>query len=115
MTSLAEIVATNLVHYNLWTAVEDVVLSSRTVLCGAPPPTSVIATDSSTVLSDQEYVLPLLVSEKLTLATLDGIFREIAERRAGVRPEKVIGGILNTDGTVVYYFIWDGVAKPRKN
>lgn len=110
---LTELVRTNLVHYNLWLEVEELVVGVGRVrvLRGRPP-----RDDSSQAhLEAVEFVLPLLDTQSLTVDEIEGVFAGTAAANNGARPAKVIGGIATLDSSVMYYFIWDGLVKPRKN
>lgn len=110
---LAELVRTNLVHHNLWLGVEEwaVGVERTKVLRGCPP-----RGDSSQAhLEPVEFVLPLSDAQSLTVGEIDSVFAGVAAANNGTRPAKVIGGIATLDSSVMYYFIWDGLVKPRKN
>lgn len=108
---LIDQVITNLVHYNSWTEVQAHVLESSTILSGVPP--------SKLDLSDEdnarEWIIPSSIALKpeLSLEEIEGWFEAI--RKLNERPKRVTIAMVNDDGTVVYYFIHDGVVKPRQN
>ncbi|CDK24402.1 unnamed protein product [Kuraishia capsulata CBS 1993] len=128
--SLMEIIAQNLVHFHLWTSIQTFPKSSAKgtphgVVRGVPPKklsetTSISSTgetESSTTDkpdgdTSEEWVLPLSISDKLTVENIEQIFESI--RSVGsYRPKRIIAGLLDDDGSVVYYFIHDGLVKPR--
>lgn len=101
----------NLVFYNLWTDVHEISLSTETVLKGTP---------NNKLLGDEveegqpEIVLPVQIDEAVSPRRLNSVFEEL-QLQHGVRPKRLVLGIVNDEGTVVYYFVHDGVAKPKKN
>jgi tRNA-splicing endonuclease subunit Sen15 len=79
---------------------------------------------------EREWILPTRLNEKWTLRRLAGIFDAITsvppapENAASepARPEnpwrttkRVLLGTADSDSTVVYYIVHDGVVKPRQN
>lgn len=108
---LIDQVTTNLVHYNSWTEVHEHVLESGTILSGVPP--------SKLDLSDEgnarEWVIPRSIASRpeLSLMEIEGWFEALG--KLDERPKRVTIAMVNDDGTVVYYFIHDGVVKPRQN
>lgn len=106
---VADQVLTNLVHYNLWTGVAK--HNARVPLLSGTPPKKLHELDAA----DQvEWVVPITMEQQL--CSMDDIelwFAAVAEL-AG-RPKRLSLGLLNDDGTVVYYFVHDGVVKPRQN
>lgn len=108
---LIDQVTTNLVHYNSWTEVKPHSFSSGTILTGFPPS----KLDSSDEDNVKEWVVPtsMVSNSELSLSEIDGWFEAIALVES--RPKRVTIAMVNDDGTVVYYFIHDGVVKPRQN
>ena len=51
---------------------------------------------------------------KLTVGEINHWFK-IIKTIIGYRPKRIIIAIINDDGTIVYYFIHDGITKPRQN
>lgn len=99
--SLVEKVKTNLSFYNLWTEISEVPTDSETLVRGRPH--EKISED------DFEIVLPIHLNEKLTMERIDNVFKSVSPR-----PKKILLGVVNTDSTIVYYFIHDGISKPKK-
>ncbi|KAF2243402.1 hypothetical protein BU26DRAFT_509921 [Trematosphaeria pertusa] len=79
---------------------------------------------------EREWVLPTRLSEKWTLHRLADVFNGIskippehassgAEEERAVNPwrtkKRVVLATVDTDSTVVYYIVHDGVVKPRQN
>ncbi|KFA75194.1 hypothetical protein S40288_00196 [Stachybotrys chartarum IBT 40288] len=60
-----------------------------------------------------EWVLPIHLSEKWSLASFAAVFDSIKE--AGPRGKRIVLGILHNDSTVVYYLMHEGMVKPRQN
>lgn len=107
---LAEQVATNLTHYTLWHGVEIVQGDKNTFLCGFPP-SKLTFTDAP---DKKEWVVPTdLRNKNVTMDKIEEWFHEISMLES--RPDRVTLAIVNDDGTVVYYFVHDGVVKPRQN
>lgn len=105
---LAKVVQTNLVHYNLWADVEVVQLGALVALRGSAPNALPGAT------TNFEYVVPVaMASGKTSMAEMDSWFAALGQY--ATRPPRVVLALVNDDGTVVYYFVSDGVSKPRQN
>ncbi|ODV80377.1 uncharacterized protein CANTADRAFT_65315 [Suhomyces tanzawaensis NRRL Y-17324] len=112
MSSLAHQVLVNLVHYNNWTSVEShTLLLELTILCGVPPATQ---TPDSLGL---EWVIPRSIKQDPNISAheINGWFQQITQLSSSKRPTRITIAIVNDDGTIVYYFIHDGVVKPRQN
>ncbi|CEP62791.1 Sen15p LALA0_S06e03928g [Lachancea lanzarotensis] len=108
-----ELVTSNLTHQQLWDAVKAHKLSNSVnsdiwVVNGCPP--HKLSNDD--VELTNEWILPVELQQydrgSLTLELADQIFAELRCRR-------IILGIVNDDGTVVYYFMYKGLHKPKKN
>ncbi|CAK7896196.1 tRNA-splicing endonuclease subunit Sen15p [[Candida] anglica] len=105
--SLIEQVQTNLVHYNLWTNVRQ---RTPEILTGFPP-AKLIQDDPESL---EEWVIPKLMADKnMPLTEIESWFKSITN--ISHRPKRITVGLVNDDSTVVYYFIHDGMVKPRKN
>lgn len=106
----AQHVKTNLIHYNLWTTVSTHTTGVLTLLSGKPP--------QKLNINDQEnqleWVMPIKYNIDITISQINSWFESI-EILCSSRPKRVTVGIINDDGTIVYYFIHDGVVKPRQN
>jgi tRNA-splicing endonuclease subunit Sen15 len=106
---LIEQVKTNLVHYNLWTSVK--VHDRLKVLSGVPP----LKLDLDDPDEMREWVIPKSMNDKqLQLTEIESWFSKL-EHEVKVRPKRVTIALVNDDGTIVYYFIHDGIVKPRQN
>ncbi|KAH9900540.1 tRNA-splicing endonuclease subunit Sen15 [Xylariomycetidae sp. FL2044] len=64
-----------------------------------------------------EWVLPTRLAEKWTLKSFAGVFDSLPppSSRTPGRPKRIILAIVHEDSTVVYYFMHDGIVKPRQN
>jgi len=107
-------VRTNLVYYNLWSDVTSVEFYNDTLdenfmlLKGKNPK----AGEDSALNNGYDYVLPVLKQKRLTMQTLDLIFKHISEIEH-TKIQKLVIGITDFDGTIVYYNIHSGVQKPK--
>ncbi|RCK60745.1 tRNA-splicing endonuclease subunit SEN15 [Candida viswanathii] len=102
----------NLIHYNLWNNVTAHAHGPHAYLSGHPRE-KLVSTDPDEIR--KEWIVPrLLKDEKLSVQEINEWFETI-EKDEGARPARLIIGIINDDGTVVYYFIHDGIVKPRQN
>ncbi|EMG46893.1 SEN15 tRNA-splicing endonuclease subunit SEN15 [Candida maltosa Xu316] len=109
-SSLIDQVRLNLIHYNLWTNVEK--YESENILSGLPKE-KLTNTD---VDITKEWIIPrTLTDSKLSVLQINSFFKTITKLNNEVRPKRIILGIVNDDGTVVYYFVHDGITKPRQN
>lgn len=110
LMSLPQTVKTNLVHYNQWTDVEEVACGESILLCGFPPD----KLDERDPPSKKEWVVPRSMADLLvTNKQIQQWFVDIALVEA--RPSRVTLALVNGDGTVVFYFVHDGIVKPRQN
>ncbi|KAK6456277.1 tRNA-splicing endonuclease subunit Sen15 [Scheffersomyces xylosifermentans] len=111
--SLANQVQTNLIHYNFWTKVKihDINNGLKAVI-GLPPS----KLDSNDEEDQPEWVIPrsLVSNSSISVKEINEWFTGIAILEEK-RPKRITIGIVNDDGTVVYYFIHDGIVKPRQN
>ncbi|CCK71454.1 Sen15p KNAG_0H00380 [Huiozyma naganishii CBS 8797] len=117
---LEELVEKSLIHLQLW---KDVVVEDKLVvwkgvpvrlLTGCPP--HVLSHDEKPADGiGREYILPVNMTqykeEQVTLAFLDIVFSELCAKDT----KRIILAIVNTDGTVVFYFVYNGVHKPKRN
>ncbi|KAL6850916.1 hypothetical protein ACO1O0_008042 [Amphichorda felina] len=60
-----------------------------------------------------EWVLPVRLAEKWTLANFAAIFDSIQE--TGSRDKRIVLATVHSDSTVVYYLMHGGMVKPRQN
>lgn len=108
--SLHETVKTNLLHFNHWTEVETVECRNMAVISGIPPE----RLDERDPPSKKEWVVPRSMADVLvTNKEISLWFDSIASIEA--RPSRVTLALVNGDGTVVFYFVHDGIVKPRQN
>ncbi|PFH54923.1 hypothetical protein XA68_11767 [Ophiocordyceps unilateralis] len=61
-----------------------------------------------------EWVLPLHLAEKWSLASFATVFDSIDKEADGMA-KRILLAILHNDSTVVYYFMHRGIVKPRQN
>lgn len=112
-TNLTSLVRKNLVHYQLWTSVVESVVADTAVLCGLPP--NKLSNDDEQLT--EEYVLPVELSQYnsdrhgLTLHALDEVFNGIQDPTV----KRITLAIVSDDGTVVYYFVYRGLYRPKRN
>lgn len=127
MTDAVTQVKENLLFYNIWTNVKEIHLKDVVLIEGIPKEpllTDEIEEEIDKPFLDKkaeikinekrELVLPYRVTDKLTPKRLKEIFDEL-EIKLDKRPKRIIIGIINDDSTIVYYFIHDGVYKPKRN
>jgi tRNA-splicing endonuclease subunit Sen15 len=114
LRSLATHVHTNLVHYNLWTNVQIHNVSTNDVVVLSGTPATKLRPDDADGLTEWVVARSLVPDYSVTTAQINQWFSAIEELN-GTRPSRVTIAIVNDDGTVVYYFIHDGVVKPRQN
>lgn len=114
----SEEVVTNLVHYNLWSDVKSHVDTTEcasngseyAVISGMPP----AKLDLLDPDRQREWVIAKLMESKTCdMKEIELYFETIT--RLDKRPKRLTLGLLNDDGTVAYYFIHDGIIKPRQN
>ncbi|SCW03903.1 LAFE_0H01574g1_1 [Lachancea fermentati] len=109
-SEIISLVRNNLVHQQLWTDVDqhELVADQLYVFSGLPP--NKLSNDDE--LLCKEWVIPVELSQYrpglLTLEVLQSIFDKIKCKRLTL-------GITNDDGTVVYYFVYKGLHKPKQN
>lgn len=124
----------SLVHFHSWT---DVRLGEKSLkwegsdirlLSGTPPHrlsnddndttapgSSSGGVESNNTESALEYILPVSMTqyknEHITLECMDLIFEKLCDATT----KRLVMAIINDDGTIVFYFIYKGIHKPRKN
>ncbi|EDO15887.1 hypothetical protein Kpol_1019p7 [Vanderwaltozyma polyspora DSM 70294] len=113
-----KLVRNNLVHNLLWKEVEicDETISFEgevlQLIVGRPVHDG---EDIHETKVGKEYVLPVEMSQYqdgyLTLECIDQVFSKLCPSEV----ERIILAIANDDGTVVFYYIYKGLHKPRKN
>ncbi len=114
----------NLTYHHLWSNLSMVDLEDQITVILGTPPVKTSPSDSSTQ-SSPEWVLPIHANGVWSVSKTDNVFRKITKylKESGqsmktlkeLRPQKIIMAMINDDGTIVYYIVKDGVAKPRKN
>ncbi|EGW34976.1 uncharacterized protein SPAPADRAFT_58100 [Spathaspora passalidarum NRRL Y-27907] len=111
MTStLAEQVKINLTHYNQWSDVVIHAVSNELFAISGKPPQKL---DDKEI--DVEWIVPKTNSNsKLSVDEINQWFKRIAEIH-GNPPQRIAIAVVNDDGTIVYYFIHEGIVKPRQN
>jgi len=68
-----------------------------------------------------EYVLPVDLREKWSVRKMAEVFDAMPEGYWGVnakgeiRKKRLLLAVVSDDSTVVYYFVHDGIVKPRQN
>ncbi|KAH3683330.1 hypothetical protein WICPIJ_005697 [Wickerhamomyces pijperi] len=127
--TLVSQVKQNLSFYNLWSDITEIQTTSFTFLQGKPKdPLTVQSTIDSTTdgISSEltkeqeqgqipyELVYPIRLDSKLSPRDIHQLFKELEDFK-GFKIEKIIAGILNDDSTIVYYNIYNGLVKPRRN
>lgn len=107
---VASQVATNLVHYNLWHDVKVHEHKDIHILSGIPPN----RLDEHDLDNQVEWVVPQAMD--LSSVSMDAIGRWFdVVANLTCRPKRLTLAVVNEDSTVVYYFVHDGVVKPRQN
>lgn len=115
----------NLSFYNLWTDITEIKTADFALLQGIPkdPLTEQTTVDSTKDTATEssgnknhphEIVYPIKIDDKLTPKQIHKLFEQ-AGKAKGFKVEKIIAGILNDDSTIVYYNIYNGLVKPRRN
>ncbi|CAI4048109.1 Sen15p SKDI_13G1890 [Saccharomyces kudriavzevii IFO 1802] len=125
-TDIISLVKNNLLFFQMWTEVEILqeVISWKenklNLLRGRPPhklSNDTDAEDDESPVPTQplEFILPINMSQYkeyfLTLECLTKIFAQLSNPST----ERILLAIINDDGTIVYYFIYKGVRKPKRN
>lgn len=114
---IESLVKDNLSYFQYWTDVqlEDKILpwkgTDLRLVSGTPP--NKLSNDDPEI--QKEYILPVNMTqhkeEFITLECLDLVFEKLCDKDT----KRIILGIVNSDGTIVYYFIYNGIHKPKKN
>ncbi|CAB4256368.1 similar to Saccharomyces cerevisiae YMR059W SEN15 Subunit of the tRNA splicing endonuclease, which is composed of Sen2p, Sen15p, Sen34p, and Sen54p [Maudiozyma barnettii] len=119
--SIEYAVRTNLAHFQNWSDVviceESLEWEGRTIklVSGIPSePLSNGETEDDGSPS-REFLLPVSLAqykaESLTIECLDHVFDKLCNPGT----KRIILSIVNDDGTIVFYFMYKGVHKPKKN
>ncbi|ODV96196.1 hypothetical protein PACTADRAFT_49586 [Pachysolen tannophilus NRRL Y-2460] len=122
---LTKQVKTNLEYYNLWSDLKVYNFDNDSIqlLNGKPleklQPSESISNDKTRSEqeqqgNDREWIFPIGMDEKLTMSQTDFVF-DCIRLVENERPKRIIAGMVNNDGTIVYYFIHDGIVRPRKS
>ena len=69
--------------------------------------------ESVTQTPEPEWVLAVHIQEKMTMAGFAAVFDSLQE--AGPRGKRILLATVHNDSTVVYYFMHEGMVKPRQN
>ncbi|KAK6499702.1 hypothetical protein TWF481_010063 [Arthrobotrys musiformis] len=145
LLGLRSVVLSNLQHQHYWTDIKllntkvDIEESTedgplpRPMIYGRPPeqlynPEPASSTNESSSPekppADKEYVLPVHLTEKLSLRTWASVFDNLPTPsgeaiRGGeggdANKKRVVVAVVSGDSTVVYYIMHDGIVKPRQN
>ncbi|CAL9730242.1 tRNA-splicing endonuclease subunit Sen15p [Monosporozyma unispora] len=115
--AIESLVKENLAYFQYWKEVqlEDKTMPWRgtelKLVSGIPP--NKLSNDDPEII--KEYILPVNMTqykeEFITLQCLDLVFENLCEKDT----KRIILGIVNSDGTLVFYFIYKGIHKPKKN
>jgi tRNA-splicing endonuclease subunit Sen15, fungi type len=62
-----------------------------------------------------EWVLPTHLEEKFSVKSFAEIFDAMEMPATLDRPKRLLLATIHDDSTIVYYFIHDGIVKPRQN
>ena len=113
--SISDRVKENLEWYNGWKNVETKKIRTREnthtqVLCGSAP-----AQTGNPNQDAKQWIVPLEVSRQhqICVDDIDKWFQELGRISDGCKPSRIIVGLVGDDSTVVYYYIHEGVIKPR--
>ncbi|SMN17794.1 similar to Saccharomyces cerevisiae YMR059W SEN15 Subunit of the tRNA splicing endonuclease, which is composed of Sen2p, Sen15p, Sen34p, and Sen54p [Maudiozyma saulgeensis] len=119
--SIENTVRTNLVHFQNWSNVviceESLEWEDRIIrlISGIPPTTLSNGESDENGNPTREFLLPISLAqynaEHLTIECLDQIFDKLCNSET----KRIILSIVNDDGTTVFYFVYKGVHKPKKN
>ncbi|RDA89818.1 hypothetical protein CP533_0418 [Ophiocordyceps camponoti-saundersi (nom. inval.)] len=128
--NVARTVLYDLDYQHDWTALElvDDPKLARPLIRGLPPKRLYLHPDDQVAAlalerqggkkichePQKEWVLPVQLVEKWSLAGLSAVFNAI-NINIHDHAKRVLLAILHNDSTVVYYFMHEGVVKPRQN
>ncbi|SCU90210.1 LAMI_0E01090g1_1 [Lachancea mirantina] len=109
-SGLIRLVSTNLAFEQLWDNVRETQLTNLNCWILTGRPAHKLSNDDDDICD--EWVLPVELLQyrcgRLTLEILDTVFHS-------VKSERITLAIVSDDGTIVYYFIYKGLHKPKKN
>lgn len=106
---LADQIQTNLTHFHLWNDLSqiDVETDRGTVkIVKGTPPEKLLSEDTE---AKEEYILPSATEDKWTIRQWNQVFTKLNN------PKRMLMAMVTNDGTIVYYFVNNGLAKPKKN
>ncbi|KAK6531282.1 hypothetical protein TWF281_008097 [Arthrobotrys megalospora] len=136
LLNLRSVVLSNLQYQHYWTNIKlldtradldekaETDSLPRPMIYGRPPeqlynpePASTNESSSSEKPpADMEYVLPVHLTEKLTLRAWASVFDTLPTPSGGDASKKrIVVAVVSGDSTVVYYIMHDGIVKPRQN
>ncbi|CAI5757604.1 unnamed protein product [Candida verbasci] len=110
-STLIEQFKTNLIHYNLW---NNVKIHNDLIISGIPS-TKLVSTDDSNQIEWIMCIDKLGFGKELSIKIINSWFKQVQSLNNNFRPSRITIGIMNDDGTIVYYFVYDGITKPRQN
>ncbi|KAK6363564.1 hypothetical protein TWF730_000990 [Orbilia blumenaviensis] len=90
--------------------------SSSSALSSTTTPTTK-SSSSERPPADMEYVLPVHLTEKLSLRAWASVFDNLPTPSGGddANKKRIVVAVVSGDSTVVYYIMHDGIVKPRQN
>lgn len=113
--SLSKDVQNNLLYQHLWTDVTEFDLNLKSgdvlTLCNGVPPEKLHPDDDKV---DVEYILPVKTENKWTISQWNDVFDSLGAKE-GKAIRRIIMAMVTIDSTIVYYFINNGLIKPRKH
>ncbi|RCI13855.1 hypothetical protein L249_7909 [Ophiocordyceps polyrhachis-furcata BCC 54312] len=128
--SVARTVLFDLEHQHDWTGLEIIPGSelARFLIRGLPPKRLYLHPDDQVAAlalerrageslchePQYEWVLPVHLAEKWSLAGFSTVF-DLIDMDVHSQAKRVLLAILHNDSTVVYYFMHQGIVKPRQN
>ena len=124
---LLDTVVNNLANAGDWRSIETHSLA-RPMLTGIPPapvyvdPTAdPTAPPTAAALAQHEWVLPVDLREKWSPRKMAEVFDALPAGAWGVgadgqaRKKRLLMAVVGEDSTVAFYFVHDGIVKPRQN
>ncbi|KAI0480609.1 tRNA-splicing endonuclease subunit Sen15 [Xylariaceae sp. FL0804] len=135
---LADLVLDNLQYQHDWTQLRLLTHSPadgsplpRPLVSGLPPRRLYLHPDDQVAMlqayprpedrvpetPEVEWVLPTHLAESWTLESFATVFDSMPAPRpvAPARPKRILLAAIHDDSTIVYYFMHDGIVKPRQN
>lgn len=113
--SLSKDVQNNLLYQHLWNDVTEFELNLKNgdilTLCKGVPSDKLHPDDEK---ADVEYILPVKTESKWTISRWNDVFDSLGDKE-GKLIRRIIMAMVTIDSTVVYYFINNGLIKPRKH